>query len=340
MWFFAQVFLALALAQLLSACSPAIYGRGDATVKPSIKGSVFITADEMVLPIKRWHMPDKSPDAVIVALHGFNDYSNAFHMPGHYLAEHYNIATYAYDQRGFGDTANRGTWAGTETYIKDLNEFCLQLRERYPGTPLYVLGESMGGAITMSAFTSTLSPNADGVILVAPAVWARKTMPWYQRSALFLGAHLFPWLSLTGEGVVTVAPSDNRDMLIAFSRDPLVIKETKVAAMYGLTNVMDQALERSAQLDIPALVLIADQDDIVPNRPSAMMVKQLAGLNNDKQVVVYKQGYHMLLRDLQGQRVWEDIAAWVLKPEQPLPSSLLGNQVQSDLQSWMTENLN
>src|SRR5262249_47536372 len=44
--------------------------------------------------------------AVILALHGFNDYSHAFAMPGPLWAEQ-GIATYAYDQRGFGGTPMR-----------------------------------------------------------------------------------------------------------------------------------------------------------------------------------------------------------------------------------------
>jgi alpha-beta hydrolase superfamily lysophospholipase len=36
--------------------------------------------------------------------------------------------------------------------------------------------------------------------------------------------------------------------------------------------------------------------------------------------VHYQQGWHMLLRDLQAQRVWQDVAAWVSNPAAPLPS--------------------
>jgi alpha-beta hydrolase superfamily lysophospholipase len=40
-------------------------------------------------------------------LHGFNDYSNAFEVPAQALAWR-GIATYAYDQRGFGEAPLRG----------------------------------------------------------------------------------------------------------------------------------------------------------------------------------------------------------------------------------------
>ena len=35
---------------------------------------------------------------------------------------------------------------------------------------------------------------------------------------------------------------------------------------------------------------------------------------------LYPQGYHMLLRDLQGSVVWQDMVSWMLDPLAPLPS--------------------
>ena len=58
-----------------------------------------------------------------------------------------------------------------------------------PGVPVFVLGESMGGAVAMTAFASDTPPRADGLILVAPAVWGRQTMPFSYRLALWTTAH-------------------------------------------------------------------------------------------------------------------------------------------------------
>jgi len=58
-------------------------------------------------------------------------------------------------------------------------------------------------------------PEVAGVILAAPALWARSTMPWYQTSfALDAGAQSALADLDGGEGVHVVA-SDNIDMLRA-----------------------------------------------------------------------------------------------------------------------------
>jgi acylglycerol lipase len=47
---------------------------------PAITNNALIGADGARLPLRRW-LPRGAVKAVILALHGFNDYSNAFAMP-------------------------------------------------------------------------------------------------------------------------------------------------------------------------------------------------------------------------------------------------------------------
>src|SRR5215831_6525254 len=192
----------------------------------------LIADDGATLPLRTW-LPEGKPKAVILALHGFNDYSNAFAAPAEEWAKH-GIATYAYDQRGFGAAAERGMWAGRAALAADVATAAGVLRRRYPGVPLYILGESMGGAVAVVAMTGesdTPLPDVDGVILTAPAVWGRATMDLLPRLALWGAVRLMPGLTLTGRGLEK-KPSDNIAMLRALARDPLVIKETRVDTIY------------------------------------------------------------------------------------------------------------
>ena len=220
---------------MLSACAPpsnrpAALGvadarHGAADPKPRFTDHDFITADGQVLPLRKW-LPQGQVKAVILALHGFNDYSNAFAAPGEAWAKD-GIATYAYDQRGFGAAPGRGRWPGHAALAADAATACDILRRLYPGMPLYLLGESMGGAVAVVAMTGESGipiPDVDGVILVAPAVWGRSTMDLLPRVALWAGVRLMPGLTLTGRGL-HIQASDNIAMLRALGRDPLVIKD-------------------------------------------------------------------------------------------------------------------
>lgn len=282
-------------------------------MEPRIEKGIFVASDESNLPVRSWLPLDVPAKAVIVALHGFNDYSNAFASSGAYFSR-YGIACYAYDQRGFGATSGHGLWAGTDAYTNDLSSFIKVVRNNYPTIPLYVMGESMGGAIAIVTMTGNAPPNVDGVILVAPAVWSRVTMPWYQRWLLAVASYTAPWLELTGKGLKVTA-SDNIEMLRGLGRDPLVIKATRVDAMHGLTNLMDEALTRSEKLKIPTLIQYGQNDQIIPKEPTLLMLSKVPSTTR---VAFYEKGYHMLLRDLQSEKPMADIVSWITDRNKPL----------------------
>src|SRR5713226_7092743 len=133
--------------------------------------SEFIADDGARLPLRKW-LPRDGVKAVILALHGFGDYSHAF------------------DQRGFGGAPGHGLWAGAGQLAGDAITASRIARRLHPGRPLYLLGESMGSAVATLVVTSATNEPAadpDGVILSAPAVWRRSTMDLVPRLALFAG---------------------------------------------------------------------------------------------------------------------------------------------------------
>jgi len=283
------------------------------SASPTIKAATFTSFDSTTLPLRRW-LPPAKPEAIIVALHGFNDYSHFINAAAHFFSQQ-GIAVYAYDQRGFGNAPHRGRWPGKDALAADARLFVQRLHARFPDTPLFLLGHSMGAAVALYALASGPLP-VDGVILAAPAIWGWSSMPWWQRWGLKLAAHIMPWKTFTGESQHIVA-SDNRDMLISLGRDPLVIKQTRVDTIYGLVNLMEAGYRSVAKLHTPTLALYGNKDEVIPAAPIINTFGSLAGRNDRLQLRRYKNGYHMLLRDLQANIVWHDIVTWIRQQSSP-----------------------
>jgi acylglycerol lipase len=287
----------------------------EGAVTPQMTADMLVARDGTKLPLRHWDadvLDQGKPRAVIVALHGMSDYSNAFAMPAKVWAKQ-GITTLAYDQRGFGTGDRPGIWAGADAMRADLNDAIAAARARYPGVPVFALGESMGGAVLLTALASDSPPAADGVILVAPAVWSRSDMPLTYRAALFLAAHLLPGMILSNSAashVVTITPSDNIEMLRALSRDPLFQKSTRTDTLFGLVNLMDEARTAPEHIEHapPVLFLYGANDQIIPAKPTQAVIE---GLGAKAKVKRYEHGYHMLLRDLEGEQVDRDIADWM-----------------------------
>ncbi len=303
---------------LLGCATPRIQNVSNITRIPELMPDFAIMQDGYKLPLAVWE-PQGEPEAIVLALHGFNDYRNAFAAAGEFLANH-GVLVVAYDQRGFGETAQRGIWPGGERLAEDVITLSHLLCEKYPQQPLYLLGVSMGGAIAMNALQD--ADCVRGVILAAPAVWGWQTMPWWQSSLLWSLAHLVPGLTLTGEGL-EIMPSDNIEMLRALGRDPLVIKETRVDAIYGLTDLMASAYLRGPSLNDTSLLLYGEHDEIIPPSPTCELFARLPeGRGRHWRAVLYSNGYHMLLRDLHAGVVYRDVLAWIENPAAPLPSGM------------------
>jgi alpha-beta hydrolase superfamily lysophospholipase len=273
---------------------------------------------------RREWLPDGAPRAVILAVHGFNDYGNAFAEFGAFAAAH-GIAVHAYDQRGFGANPAAGLWPGTRALIADLEHERARVGELYPDRPVYVLGESMGAAVVIAAVAGGAALDADGVILSAPAVWGGDQLNPFYRATLWVVSQVAPGLKLTGRSLGVMA-SDNLEALRALSADPLFIKETRVDAIAGLVELMDTAYAAADRVPGPLLVLIGEHDEIVPPGAQTAMVERLRATPCVK--IVYPDGWHLLLRDLQRRVVWQDIIAWI--DGQPLPSAQAAGRCGAD----------
>jgi alpha-beta hydrolase superfamily lysophospholipase len=312
-------FIALWVFVYLSGCAtPQTQRDRDITRIPELMPDFAIMQDGYEVPLSIWE-PPAEPGSIVLALHGFNDYRNAFAAMGKFLSAH-DVMLVAYDQRGFGETAQRGIWPGRERLAGDAVTMSRLLCEKYPQLPLYLLGVSMGGAVVLNALQDT--DCVTGIILVAPAVWGWQSMPWWQVSLLWSMAHVTPGLTLTGEGL-DIKPSDNIEMLRALGRDPLVIKETRVDAIYGLTELMASAYLRGPDINGAALLLYGENDEIIPPGPTCELIASLpAGGAGRWRAVLYPDGYHMLLRDLQAEVVYGDLLAWIENPVTGLPSGM------------------
>ena len=305
---------AAGLALALAACAPRIQAAGPPLTAPALDGDHLVAADGARLPLRRWPA-EGGERAVIVAVHGFNDYSNAFDGPAAVWAAR-GITTYAYDQRGFGGSPNHGLWPGVDTMVDDLAMAVEVIAAERPGTPLFLLGESMGGAAAMVLMARPRPPAVDGVVLVAPAVWGWRTMNPFYKAGLWLAAHTVPWATPSGRGL-GIKPSDNREMLKALASDPLVIKRARIDALYGLVNLMDEGFGAASEMSAPTLVLYGEHDELVPREPTYRMLRLLTA---PYRAAVYDTGYHMLLRDVDAGPVLADIAAWIEDRSAPLPS--------------------
>lgn len=298
----------LFLCILLISCTPQVLEFLPRTGEAKLQSDALLTSDGKKLALSKWEAED--PKAVIIGLHGYNDYSRTYELFGEHM-KHKGVHVLCFDFRGFGRNPSPGIWAGEENLVEDTKDMIDAVAAEYKDLPIYLIGSSMGGAIAIETLHQYEDLKIDGLILNAPAVWGGETFNPIPKAILWMFAHTIPDKTFTGEDL-DVLPTDNIDVLRQMATDEYVIKASRVDSVYGLTRLMDHAYNhKEIVLNYPTLLLYGEKDEVVP----AIPILHLAHLLPENQTHIYANGYHMLLRDRQRQNVYDDIYHWMFPHE-------------------------
>jgi pimeloyl-ACP methyl ester carboxylesterase len=111
--------------------------------------------------------------------------------------------------------------------------------------------------------------------------------------------------------------TDNIARLRAMGRDRNMIFDTRVDAAYGLMNLMQDADDEIGRLRVPTLYAYGAHDNLIP--PHAAF-RAAARLGAHGRTAYYKDGWHLLNRDLHADVVLADVVGFIRDPAGPLPS--------------------
>jgi alpha-beta hydrolase superfamily lysophospholipase len=276
----------------------------------------LVMADGMRLPLRAWR-PEGAPRFVLLALHGLGDHGGNFLLESGPALAAGGALVYSMDQRGFGWTAQRGIWPGLPTLTEDARTAVRLLRERHPGTPFFLLGESLGGAIALLAQPEGIS----GLILSSPAIWGGPYLPVLFRPPLLVLSHVLAPLEVEASAG-PVAASDNRAALERFARDPLTLRAVRLDLMRGVVGAMDAAVAAlpGCCRAVPTFVMFGGNDQVIPTRAARRALREA----EVPRVIFYPEGWHLLLRDGVRAEVVEDVLGFLQNPSAPRPREAAG----------------
>lgn len=264
--------------------------------------------------------PGSGPPAehVIVGIHGMNNYAGEFRLAAPEWAKA-GIPVYAYDQRGFGRSVHRGHWAGGNLMREDLRTAVALARARHPGATLTVVAISMGAAVAITAFASETPPKADRLILSGPGLRGWGALNPVFASTLWLGTRLAPGLVVKPPRLAKPKMTDNDAFVAVQDADPLHAQENRIDQLAGAVSLMERAHEQIARLpaSLPVLAAYGARDEVVPEPGPRRTAPRMPP---HVRTVYYPEGYHVLLSDLQRDKVIADYAAFLRDPDSPLPS--------------------
>src|ERR1700733_2773518 len=210
----------------------------------------YSASDGADIPYRLWRA--REPRAAVLLLHGAFDYSAAFDEIGPKLARR-GFTPFAIDQRGFGATASRGHWVSADRMAADAVEIAGFLMNRMPEPlPLFMLGESMGGAVAIQAASGHAIPHLHGLVLASPGALAsafrQRLLGWLTAAARALaGDAELVFERISGWDLTPAAA-------IRLIGDPLVMRRVRPDLLSGMADLAFTSLQQAKKVSQPALV--------------------------------------------------------------------------------------
>ncbi len=247
-----------------------------------------------------------NPKATVAIVHGAGEHSGRYEHVAARLAEA-SYAVYAHEHRGHGRSeGRRATIDSLDNAVADLRSFLALCRPREPGRPLYVLGHSMGGCISL-AYACRHQEEIDGLILSSPLASSAAASAPLRAISKVLGA-LVPTL-----GIYAVEPeaiSRDAEVVRDYETDPLVFHGRLPArTVVELTRGAESFPGQVGKLTLPLLVFHGTADRITPPAGSEMVVER-AG-SDDKTLRLLDGLYHETMNEPEQGKVLEMVVSWL-----------------------------
>jgi alpha-beta hydrolase superfamily lysophospholipase len=249
----------------------------------------------------------------MVLVHGLVEHSGRYGDLAEELNRH-GCAVYAMDLRGHGKSDGDRAWVHRfEQYVNDVDVMVRRVSTVHSSKPLFLFGQSMGGAI-VAMFSLTRKPRVQGLVLSAPALKIGEGVYPVLRYAARIAGCLFPRvrvIKMTGNHI-----SRDPEVAADFQRDPLVFHErlpNRTAA--EILKAANWLTGHLGSVEQPFLVMHGTGDCVTDPEGSRLLYERAR--SSDKEIKLYDGLYHDLWHEPEGKQVTADLVAWIRARQNP-----------------------
>uniref|UniRef100_A0A8C3D731 Monoglyceride lipase n=1 Tax=Cairina moschata TaxID=8855 RepID=A0A8C3D731_CAIMO len=230
----------------------------------------IINADGQHLFCRYWK-PATAARALVFIAHGAGEHCGRYDDLAQRLTE-LNLFVFAHDHVGHGQSeGDRMVVSDFHVFIRDSLQHIDLMKKDHPGLPVFILGHSMGGAISILTASERLG-DFSGMVLISPLVVASPEVatPIKVFAAKVLNLVL-PNLSLGS--IDPNAVSRNKKEMESYTSDPLVYHGgMKVSFVIQLMNAIARIERALPKLTLPVLVLHGSSDKLCDIRGSYLLM--------------------------------------------------------------------
>lgn len=242
----------------------------------------------------------------MLIVHGLGEHAGRYDRMARQLNQ-WGFAVRGYDQYGHGESSGaRGGLPSDDRLLDDLADIVDSTRRRMdPGTPLLLLGHSMGGLVAACAVARQLCP-IDGLVLSSPALHAGLTR--WQRLLVAVLPALVPTLRM-GNGLQPDFLAHDPAVVATYRCDPLVHDRISARLARFIAAAGPEVVAAAPHWRVPTLLLYAGDDRLV--NPQGSRDFAAAAPPTLVQAHCFDALYHEVFNEPDAAPVWAALHAWI-----------------------------
>lgn len=269
----------------------------------------LVNADGQYLFCRYWK-PSGTPKALIFVSHGAGEHCGRYDELAQML-KGLDMLVFAHDHVGHGQSeGERMVVSDFQVFVRDVLQHVDTIQKDYPDVPIFLLGHSMGGAI--SILVAAERPTYfSGMVLISPLVLAN---PESASTLKVLAAKLLNFVlpNLTLGRIDSSVLSRNKSEVDLYDSDPLVCRAgLKVCFGIQLLNAVSRVERAMPRLTLPFLLLQGSADRLCDSKGAYLLME--SSRSQDKTLKMYEGAYHVLHKELPEvtNSVLHEINTWV-----------------------------
>lgn len=237
-----------------------------------------------------WADPKVKAKAIVVCIHGLGLHHRSFESFARRVSPE-GIVSISFDVRGFGSyLASSGQDSlDMDRCVADFKKIISVLRRDYPTLPLFVLGESMGGAIALR-LTAESPELMNGLICSVPAATRHKSAT----TAFKVGMHLItnPNKPMNLESVVNQA-TDKPELREAWMHDPKARLKMTPKELLHFSSFMSENITAAKKIkNVPVILFQGEEDKLVKKTGTYDLFETL--ITPEKTLVLLGKTEHLI----------------------------------------------
>ena len=261
--------------------------------------------DDIKLYAQTW-APETEPKAVVCLIHGLGEHCGRYAHVAKALTEA-GYAVLAFDLRGHGQSDGpRGHTPSGEAFLDDIDCLFAEAEKRYPGTPRFLYGHSLGGLLVLF-YTLRRRPQLVGVIstspgLHTPLIEQKLKVAFAKRMSAVLPTMTLP----TGLDVGLL--SHDPQVSQAYRDDPLVHEKASLAMASSMIQTIEWTMEHASEFKPPLLLIHGTADKLTYPSGSQEFAARVSGSCTLR---LWGDLYHETHNEPEKEQVIAEIIQWM-----------------------------